>query len=218
MKDGRIDDVMKTLKREVRRWDEPVMEKVSAGKRDPYRVLISCILSLRTKDEVTGPASRRLFAVAPDPEALSSLPVSRIEKLIYPVGFYRNKAGQIREIARSLVSEHAGLVPDTIDGLLAFKGVGRKTANLVMTNGHGKYGICVDIHVHRITNRWGYVQTGKPDETEFALRDKLPRRWWRSINRILVTYGQNLCKPVSPFCSECVMVGDCARVGVERSR
>ncbi len=218
MRDDRINEVLRAVKRENRKWGTPVVELLNEETPDPFLVLISCILSLRTKDETTEAASRRLFAVADTPANLARLTEARIEKLIYPVGFYKNKTKQIREIAKILVRDHNSEVPRTIEKLVAFKGVGRKTANLVMTTGHGLYGICVDIHVHRITNRWGYVATKTPDETEFALREKLPRHHWKKINQALVTFGQNVCKPVSPWCSRCPLEPECGRVGVGKAR
>jgi endonuclease-3 len=181
-------------------------------------VLISCIISLRTKDEVTAQASARLFERADTPLAMQGLSVDEIAGLIYPAGFYRNKAGQIREIARRLVAEFDGRVPDEIEELLGFKGVGRKTANLVLTLGFCKQGICVDTHVHRICNRWGYVTTRTPDETEMALRKKLPPEYWIEINDLLVAFGQNHCLPVSPLCSTCRLALLCPRIGVTKSR
>ncbi len=174
-------------------------------------VLISCILSLRTKDNTTIQASERLFNLAKTPEAMMGLPVKKIEKTIYPVGFYRNKARAIKNICKELTEKYHSKVPDTIDELLKFKGVGRKTANLVVTIGYGKPGICVDTHVHRITNRWGYVKTKTPEQTEFALRKKLPARYWLIINDLLVTFGQNICKPISPLCSRCGLYKYCSR-------
>ena len=149
---------------------------------------------------------------------MSALSVEEIEKAIYPAGFYRVKAGTLKEIGRVLVTEYGSKVPDTIDGLLALKGVGRKTANLVVTMGYNKPGICVDVHVHRITNRWGYVSTKSPDSTEMALRKKLPQKHWADINDLLVAYGQNLCSPLSPHCSRCRLYSMCDRVGVEKRR
>jgi endonuclease-3 len=213
-----LPEVFKILTDEYSRFKTPAVTVVSEETRDPFRVLVSCILSLRTKDQVTAEAGERLFAVASDPEGISKLTPKRIEKLIYPVGFYRNKAQQIRDISKELVEDYSSKVPDTIEGLLHFKGVGRKTANLVMTLGYGLPGICVDIHVHRITNRWGFVSTSAPDKTEFALREKLPEEYWIPINDLLVAYGQNLCKPVSPFCSKCQILKFCDRVGVASSR
>ncbi len=212
-----IDTVMRALRREVRRWDDPVVAKI-AREQSAYRVLIGCLLSLRTKDETTAAASKRLFALARTPEAMVSLGLRTIEKAIYPVSFYRTKAAVVRGVSKTILAEHDGRGPDTIDDLLKLKGVGRKTANLVVTEGFGKAGICVDVHVHRITNRWGYVKTRNPDETEAALRAKLPKKHWIAINGILVSYGQNLCRPVSPRCSICKVRAACARLGVDRSR
>jgi len=185
---------------------------------DPFRILVGCVLSLRTRDEVTYPATERLFARARTPDEMLALRATTISKLIHPVGFYRRKAEQIRGISRLLLERHGGRVPDTIEALLELPGVGRKTANLVVTLGFGKPGICVDTHVHRISNRWGYVRTRTPEETEMALRAKLPRRHWIGINGLLVSFGQNLCKPLSPHCSRCPVAGLCDRAGVARHR
>jgi endonuclease-3 len=176
------------------------------------------MLSLRTKDAVTGIASPKLFALADTPRALLKLTPRQIEKAIYPVGFYRIKARNILKVCRVLVEQYNGNVPDEIDALVTLPGVGRKTANLVVTLGFGKPGICVDTHVHRITNRWGYVKTKTPEQTEMALREKLPRAYWIEINDELVALGQNICHPTSPKCSLCPLSQYCARVGVTRSR
>jgi endonuclease III len=194
------------------------MAEVAAERRDPFRVLIACLLSLRTKDETTGPAAARLFALADTPEAMLRLPAKRIERAIFPVGFYRTKARVVLGVCRDLLERFGGQVPDDIDQLLTLKGVGRKTANLVVTQGFNKPGICVDVHVHRISNRLGYVKTKNPTETETALRKRLPRRYWIGYNELLVSFGQNICHPVSPRCSECPVRPRCARVGVTRSR
>ena len=186
--------------------------------RDPFRILIGCILSLRTKDEVSFPATERLFARAATPQAMLRLRASSIEKLIYPAGFYRRKAVQILSISRQLVDRYDARVPAGFDALLALPGVGRKTANLVVTLAFGKPGICVDTHVHRVANRLGWVQTKNPDATEFALRRVLPRKHWIRINEILVRHGQKICKPLSPVCSRCVVASACTRRGVVRSR
>ena len=191
---------------------------VAEETRDPFRVLIACILSLRTQDTTTGPAAKRLFALADTPETMRRLTPARIARAIYPVGFYRTKARVIRDICRDLLARFAGRVPDDIDALLSLKGVGRKTANLVVTMGYGKPGICVDTHVHRISNRLGYVKTRTPEETEMALRDRLPRRYWIGYNDLLVGFGQNICTPLSPRCSACPVFGLCRRVGVTSSR
>ena len=184
----------------------------------PFRVLIACLLSLRTQDTTTGPAAERLFALADTPRTMLALTAKQIERAIYPVGFYRTKARVIRDICRDLLDRFGGRVPDDIDALLTLKGVGRKTANLVVTLGFAKPGICVDTHVHRISNRLGYVRTRTPDETEMALRAKLPRRYWIGYNDLLVTFGQNVCAPVSPKCSACPVSALCPRIGVTTAR
>ncbi|MBI3600217.1 MAG: endonuclease III [Nitrospinae bacterium] len=220
-----IHAVIKILKKEVKKWKDPIVTRISMvrqayheDKKIPFKVLISCILSLRTKDETTSAASQRLFSMADTPETMVRLTKREIERAIYPVGFYRTKTENILLLCRELINRHNSRVPDTIDELLKFRGVGRKTANLVVTLGYKKPGICVDTHVHRITNRWGYVKTKTPEETEFALREKLPPKYWLIINNLLVTYGQNLCKPISPYCSICPLDRFCKRVGVDRSR
>jgi len=185
---------------------------------DPFRVLIACILSLRTQDTTTGPAAQRLFALADTPKDLLTLSPRTIERAIYPVGFYRTKARVVLGIARDLLEHFAGRVPDDIDALLTLNGVGRKTANLVVTMGYNKPGICVDTHVHRISNRLGYVRTRSPEETEMALRAKLPRRFWIDYNDLLVGFGQNVCTPISPHCSRCPVRALCRRAGVTSSR
>ena len=202
------------LMRQVSSLKIPWLDEVAAEEQDPFKVLISCILSLRTQDKVTGEASRRLFNLAQTPEALSKLPVTKIEKAIYPVGFYRVKARNIKQISREIIAKHRGEVPDTIEELLTLKGVGRKTANLVVTLGYGEDGICVDTHVHRIPNRWGLIKTKTPHQTEFTLREILPVRYWKELNSHLVAFGQGICKPISPLCSQCKIQSFCDRVGV----
>jgi len=213
-----IHPAIRILRKEILQWQEPILGVVAKESRDPFRVLVACVLSLRTKDKTTADASRRLFALAHTPRTMLKLPLHRIEKAIYPVGFYRNKARQIKDICRRLLSDYQGQVPDSIEELLTLNGVGRKTANLTVTVGFNKPGICVDIHVHRISNRWGYVKTKTPEETEEALRRKLPEPYWITYNDLLVPYGQNLCQPVSPWCSKCKLIKYCDRVGVTRSR
>ena len=210
-----IADVVRTLKRLVRRWEVPV---VGHYRDDPFTTLVGCILSLRTRDETTYAASERLFRIADTPMKLAALPLRAIERLIYPVGFYRTKARTVRDLSRTLIERHGGRVPDTIEELLELRGVGRKTANLVVTLAFRKHGICVDTHVHRISNRWGYVRTRNPHETEMALRKTLPRRYWKIYNDLLVSFGQHLCQPVSPWCSRCPLEPDCERIGVRHSR
>lgn len=218
MKPTQIHEAMEILTDAVRNWQTPAVTIVSQREGDPFKVLISCILSLRTQDRTTGPASTRLFALADTPEKMVELLPDEIEQAIYPVGFYHTKSVTILNICRTLLDNYQGKVPDDLDELLKLKGVGRKTANLVITLGFGKEGICVDTHVHRICNRWGYVVTKTPEETEFALRKKLPRRYWLTVNDLLVTFGQNLCTPVSPKCSSCPLAKMCDRLGVVKSR
>jgi endonuclease-3 len=209
-----IHSIMRVLRGTAPRWREPVVTEIAKVNRDPFRILISTLISLRTKDEVTREAADRLFALADTPQAMADLPREAVEKAVFPAGFYRNKARTILEVSRTLVERFGGKVPCTLDELLAMKGIGRKTANLVITMGFGKAGICVDTHVHRITNRWGYVTTRSPRETEFVLREILPGEYWIEINDVLVAFGQNICKPVSPICSQCPVHQYCARVGV----
>lgn len=218
MKDIDIHQVIKILKEEVKKWDIPAVGVIAERTKDPFKVLISCILSLRTKDGVTAEASRRLFSLADNPADMLRLPVDTIEHSIFPVGFYRTKARNIKEICRTLVKDYNSKVPDEIDELLKLKGVGRKTANLVVTIGYNKDGICVDTHVHRISNRWGFIHTKTPERSEEALRRKLPRKYWKIYNDLLVTFGQNLCKPISPLCSQCNIASYCDRRGVKINR
>lgn len=218
MKDKEIHHAVRVLRREVPKWEKPIVTVVAESSQNPFKVLISCILSLRTQDATTAKASARLFALADTPEKTIKLSTKKIARAIYPVGFYRTKARNIRDICRTLITKHAGKVPDEIDELLKLKGVGRKTANLVVTLGYRKPGICVDTHVHRISNRWGYVRTKNPKETEFALREKLPAQYWIEYNDLLVTFGQQLCRPISPRCSDCPLEEYCDKVGVIISR
>lgn len=213
----RINDIVSILKRENKKYIVPIVTIVSMTK-SPFLVLISCLLSLRTKDKVTAEASNRLFKLADNPAKMLDLSTKNIEKAIYPVGFYKTKSKRIKEICKALLDDYDGVVPDEIDELLKFKGVGRKTANLVVTLGYGKLGICVDTHVHRISNRLGLVITKTPEQTEFALRKTLPQKHWLIYNDLLVTYGQNLCVPVSPWCSKCKIFKYCKRIGVKKSR
>ena len=210
-----IDQVIRVLKRAVRQWPEPV---VGHYKDRPFTTLIGCLLSLRTQDATTHRACERLFALANTPQRMARLRTKTIERAIYPVGFYKTKAAGIRRVCELLLERYNGRVPDDLDELLTLPGVGRKTANLVVTLAYGKPGICVDTHVHRITNRWGYCRTKTPEKTEMALREQLPPRHWLIINDLLVAFGQHLCHPTSPWCSRCPLTASCARVGVTRSR
>lgn len=218
MRDDEIAKAISILKKEIKRWRVPIVGVVANESKDPFRILISCILSLRTKDETTAGAVKRLFKMADRPKDMIMLGHEKIEEAIYPVGFYRVKAKNIIDICMDLTEKYNFKVPDEIDELLKLKGVGRKTANLVVTLGYKKLGICVDTHVHRISNRWGYIKTKSPEETEYALRKRLPKRYWLIYNDLLVTYGQNICKPLSPHCSQCKIARFCDMVGVKRSR
>lgn len=213
-----ISEIIKILKSEYKKFREPIVTQIRNKSRDPFLILTSCILSLRTKDEVTEKASERLFRFVDTPEKMISIPEEKIAKAIYPVGFYKTKAKRLKEISKDIIEIYKGRVPDEIDELLKLKGVGRKTANLVVTLGYNKPGICVDTHVHRISNRLGYVKTQTPHETEFALREKLPQKYWIIYNDLLVSYGQSVCRPVSPVCSKCRIEKYCGKVGVEIRR
>lgn len=184
---------------------------------NPYLVLIACILSLRTNDRTTYPATLRMLELAKTPQEMMNVSVTDLEKAIYPVGFYKNKASQIIELSKQIVEDYDGKVPASIDELCKFRGVGRKTANLVMTLGFGEPAICVDVHVHRIFNRLGYIKTNTPEETEFALREKLPIDLWIPINTLLVTHGQNVCKPIKPNCTACPISSYCDKI-VEKKK
>jgi len=218
MTNRHIHGVITELRRVVRRWPPPAVGVVAHETRDPFRVLVSCVLSLRTKDATTTTASARLFALATTQDALGRLSSDTIEQAIYPVAFYRTKARSLRALCAELLTRFHGMVPNEIDALLSLPGVGRKTANLVVTLGFGAPGICVDTHVHRITNRWGYVATRSPDETEQALRRKLPRPYWIELNDLLVPYGQFLCTPTAPFCGRCSISPWCRQAAVTRRR
>jgi endonuclease-3 len=214
-----LEKVLKILRKAITRWKVPAVGVIADQAADrPFETLVSTILSLRTKDTVTEAASGRLLRKARTPVEMLRLSPREIEKLIYPVCFYRNKAAALLKTCKILIDQYDGSVPGTMEELLALPGVGRKTANLVLTLGFDQYGICVDTHVHRITNLFGYVKTKTPDETEFALRKKLPKKHWKTYNDILVTFGQNLCVPVSPWCSKCPVEVHCQKVGLKRSR
>ena len=215
-----IETVIRILRREARKFKVPIVSRIaeSESAQKPFLVLISCLLSLRTKDQTTAAASERLFNLAGSPREILSLSVRQIEKAIYPAGFYRTKAKRIKEICRVLIDKFSSRVPEGLEDLLTLKGVGRKTANLVLTEGFGKLGVCVDTHVHRITNRLGFCRSGSPEETEACLRNKLPKRYWIEYNKLLVTWGQNICKPVSPLCWTCVIEKYCRKIGVIKHR
>ncbi len=213
-----IDEVLRRIRRTPLRRSAPVLTQMAHRHRDPFRILLACLLSLRTKDQVTAPASARLFRLGTTPRALLACARAKIARAIYPVGFYRTKTVRIHEICRDLLAHYGGRVPATMEHLLALPGVGRKTANLVLIEGFRKPGICVDTHVHRISNRLGYVRTRTPEQTEMRLRAILPRRHWPRYNELLVSFGQTVCHPTSPWCSRCPVASLCARRGVTHSR
>lgn len=212
---GKVHDV---LLKEVRKYKVPVVDLIKVQTGDPYRILVGTILSARTKDETTAEACKRLFARAGSVKRLAALSVDEIETLIYPVGFYRNKARHLSELPAALREKFGGVIPRTVDELVQLPGVGRKTANLVSAAAFQEDAICVDIHVHRIMNRLGYLRTETPFETEMTLRKKLPRKYWQSVNSLFVAFGQHLCRPVSPHCSRCPVADYCNRINVETSR
>lgn len=218
MQDSDIHPVITILRESAKQWQPALVDDMARVDRNPYLVLIATILSLRTKDTLTAQIAPRLFALADNPDDMIRQTPEKIAETIYPVGFYRNKAKSIIEISQKLIDNYDGQVPADLDELLKLPGVGRKTANLVLTAGYNLPGICVDIHVHRISNRWGYVKTKNPEETEFALRAKLPHEYWIEYNGLLVSMGQTICHPTSPWCSKCPVIQFCERIGVERSR
>jgi endonuclease-3 len=211
-----IPRILELLRRAIVPMEEPAVEKISEDTReDPFRVLIATMLSAQTRDEVTAQASARLFKVARTPRTMATLRTARLERLIYPVSFYRVKARHLKETCRQILGRFDGRVPSTMEGLLTLPGVGRKTANLVLLLAHAsRDNICVDTHVHRISNRLGWVATRTPDQTEQALYRVVPRRWWPSVNLYLVTWGQNVCRPVYPRCGDCALAATCPRNGV----
>jgi endonuclease III len=218
MQDGNIRTIISLIEKDIKKKELPIVTKLAEENRDPFKVLISTLLSLRTKDEVTSVATEKLFALATTPAEMEKLKEQEIQKAIYPVGFYRNKAETIINVCRILINRFDSHVPENIEDLLTIRGVGRKTANLVVSLGYNRPGICVDTHVHRISNRLGYVRTKTPEETEFALREKLPAEYWIKYNTLMVSFGKNTCRPVSPLCSLCPVLKYCKRVGVTKSR
>jgi endonuclease-3 len=213
-----IDKVISILEKKSKNWKVPVVTLIALQNKDPFKVLLSTIISLRTKDEVTINASKKLFKILSKPEDIFNVEILDIEQAIYPAGFYKRKAIQIKKICEKLVLDFDSKVPSDINTLLLFEGVGRKTANLVLSEGYQIPAICVDTHVHRISNRFGYVKTKTPEETEFKLREILPKRYWIIYNTLLVAFGQHLCKPISPFCSKCSILKYCKRISVIKSR
>ena len=215
----RLLEIVEKLRKATAHMAEPAATSIVKGfGRNPFLILISCILSLRTKDTVSLPASQKLFQLAKTPGGMLGLPIEQIEQIIYPVGFYRNKAKHIHEICRDLIDRFGGEVPNNKEDLLSLKGVGQKTANLVLGEGFGIPAICVDTHVHKISNRLGLVKTKTPEQTEVALEKILPKKYWIEYNYLLVKWGQNICMSVSPFCSKCAISDLCPKIGVKRSR
>ncbi|MCX8093005.1 MAG: endonuclease III [Candidatus Goldbacteria bacterium] len=209
-----IDIVIKKVKQSIKKYEQPVLERFNKKLNDPYWVLISCLLSLRTKDETTEIATKNLYKAAKTPQQILKLPVKKLKKIIYKTGFYNNKAKAIINVTKKILEEFNGKVPNNLKDLLSLPGVGRKTANLVLTVAFNKMGICVDTHVHKICNRWGYVKTKTPDETEMELRKILPKKYWKKINNYLVLFGQNICLSISPLCSKCPVEKYCPKIGV----
>ena len=206
--------VLQILTKEVAGYAVPIVDLIAVQTKNPYKVLVATILSARTKDETTAKAAERLFKEAPTLAALAELSEERLAELIFPVGFYKNKAGFLARLPGVLKSEFGNRIPDEVEALTRLPGVGRKTANLVVAVAFKKPAICVDTHVHRIMNIWGYVETSTPLETEMALRKKLPSQYWLTINSTLVAFGQGTCKPVAPHCDRCVIAQYCLRIGV----
>lgn len=218
MKEDDILVCLPLVKKAIRPFPAPILSHLAEQGSDPFKILIACILSLRTRDQATAEASKRLFAISSDPYSMAEMQLKKIEKAIFPVGFFRIKAKQIKVLSQKICHDCNGKTPDTIEALLSLQGVGRKTANLVVTLAYKKPGICVDTHVHRICNRWGYVFTKNADRTEQSLRGKLPRRWWIPFNGLLVPFGQNICTPISPWCSTCCLNQYCPKIGVLSKR
>ncbi len=210
-----IPKVIEILQKNYEKWKAPVVTLVAQHTNDPFKVLVCALLSTRTRDETTAKVCRRLFERVRDAHGLADIDIRELERLIYPVGFYRNKAKQLKKLGEILVGKFNGKVPDRLEDLLSLPGVGRKVANLVLADGFGIPAICVDTHVHRITNRWCLVKTRNPKETEFELMEKLPKEFWISINRLLVAFGQRICTPQKPRCGECPIENFCGKCGVE---
>lgn len=209
--------LVRQIKKNDKNWDIPFAIRLSKSKK-PFWVLVGAILSLRTRDPVAESAFNKLIELGQDAKSIARLKESEIKKAIYPVAFFKEKAKNLISLSETLVNRYEGKPPKEMEELLSLRGVGRKTANMVLTLGYDKLGICVDAHVHRIVNRWGYIKTKNPDETEEALRKKLPKRYWKDWNQLLVTFGQNCCKPISPYCGNCCLNEFCPREGVKKFR
>ena len=216
-----LDEIFTLLKKELKKYNPPVLDSAiwDEIKHTPFTTLISCILSLRTKDEVTGPASKKLLKQNNTPEKILKLSEKKIQQMIYPVGFYKTKAKRIKEISKTIIKNYEGEVPEKFEELLKLKGVGRKTANIVMVYGHKKTGyLPIDTHCHRIPNRLGWIKTKNPEETEKELKKVLPKKYWDDFNNLFVQFGQSICVPISPFCSKCPIKKYCKQISVEKSR
>lgn len=213
-----IEKIIKNLDKESKNWNVPVVTLIAMQSKNPFKVLLSTIISLRTKDEVTIEASKRIYKLLEKPQDIVNVSIGKIENAIYPCGFYKRKAIQIYDICDRLNKEFNSIVPKDIDTLLTFKGIGRKTANLILSEGYQIPAMCVDVHVHRISNRIGFIKTKNPDESEVELRKKLPKRYWIRYNSLLVAFGQQICRPVSPFCSKCPIINLCQRKNVDKFR
>lgn len=214
-----IGKVIGLIKKNIKNFEMPVATEISNTSRDPFQVLVSCLLSLRTRDTITGPVSKRLFDIAKTPKQIADMPLKRLQSIIKPVNFYITKSKRIKQISKELFENYNSKVPSNFEELMKFKGVGRKTANIVMVYGHfSKEHIPVDIHVHRIPNRLGWIKTKNPEETEEELKKILPKKYWKDFNDIIVTFGQNICQPISPFCSKCPVEKYCVKNGVMKRR
>lgn len=218
MKEPNIDTVLTILADAVKEFDVPVVDLINIQTNDPFKVLVTTILSARTNDRTTAAAAGRVFGEISTMDDLRTIDQHKLEQLIYPVGFYKNKAKHLKLLPEVVSEEYGGTIPETVDELVNLPGVGRKTANLVVAVAFEKPAICVDTHVHTIMNRLGYIRTSTPFETEMALRKKLPEQYWLTVNRVLVAFGQQICRPVSPFCSKCPVSDECQRRGVTHSR
>lgn len=210
--------ILKILMKHSDKFQMPSVSQIQVEMDDPFKVLVSCILSLRTKDEITYPVSKELFRKYDSAKKIAEMPLSKLKDKIRKINYYKTKAERIKNISKKIVEDYDGKIPDDFDELMKFKGVGRKTANIVMTYGFGKAGIAVDTHVHRIANRLGLVKTKTPEETEFALLNKVPEKYWFWINELFVRHGQNICRPISPFCSKCPVDKLCPKIGVKTKR
>ena len=219
MQKKNIINILKLLIKSSETQRLPSVSQIQEELNDPFKVLVSCILSLRTKDNITYPTSIKLFKIASTPKKIANMPLPKLKSIIKKVNYYKTKAERIKVISKQIVKDYNNKVPNDFDELMKFKGVGRKTANIVMTYGHGNQGhIAVDTHVHRISNRLGWVKTKTPDNTEFALKKTVPKKYWYWVNELFVRHGQNICNPISPWCSKCPVSKLCPKIGVKKQR